>query len=89
MKSLHTVKVIGTKNHGALWASIASGIKEETPPEGSISVADFSKTYGVTIRQAEHALRRREQAGELKSGKFKQSISGALRSVLFYWGADA
>jgi len=87
MKSQHTVKVIGTKSHEALWAEIASQHKEQTPPTGSITVADFSKTYGLTPRQAEHALRSRAMTGELESGIFNRMVGGRLRAISYFWRA--
>jgi hypothetical protein len=89
MKSTHTIKVIGTKSHDAIWGEIARECKVETPPAGSITAADFAKTYGLTLSEGDGALRRRVKRGELQTGMFKQRLPVGLRSVRFYWRAAA
>ena len=89
MKSRHTVQVIGTKSHEAIWGEIARAAKVETPPAGSITAADFAKTYGFTHRQAETALRKSVDSGKLNMGKFRSPTPTGLREMNFYWEATA
>lgn len=85
MKSTHTVKVIGTKSHSSLLAECLREAAEDEIPEGAVCVYDLIAADNTLTRsKADGILRRKEQAGKLRSVKCRRRHGGKMRSVTYY-----
>lgn len=90
MKSHHVTKIIGTKSYSSLLDDCLKESREDEVPEGAISVYDIvAAEKGITRAQADGILRRKEQAGEVRSIKLRRRHGGKLRFVAYYVRKDA
>lgn len=85
MKSLHTVNVIGKASYDSLLAECLRDSQEDEIPVGGISASDLMReSNGMSRSKADGILRRKEQAGLLRSIRCRRRQDGKMRVITYY-----
>ena len=86
MKTEGTLRTIGTKTIGQMWAEIDTEQNPPPPPEDSRTVRKLAERWGCSTESAEHRVRTLVTHGKLKEvGTFTiRDSRGTLRKAMHY-----